>query len=131
MTEVVSAIEREVAILEREMHKGGAAMLQLQQARGIVEAIRVMVDASLLGSQDANQLTALVQSNQKEADDGAEPSDWGAPDPEAYKSQSGNVVETLEGLLEEARKKEVNNRHNFEMLKQSLQDEIKFATEDL
>mmetsp|Transcript_148316 Transcript_148316/g.385594 ORF Transcript_148316/g.385594 Transcript_148316/m.385594 type:complete len:887 (-) Transcript_148316:85-2745(-) len=136
LMEVVSALERAIAILEREMHKGGAAMMQLQKASGIVEAFRVMVDASLLGSQDADRLSALIQSSQKEDD--ADDGDWGAPDPEAYKSQSGSIVETLEGLLDkakdeldDARKKEMNNRHNFEMLKQSLKDEIKFASADL
>jgi len=135
LSEVVGAIERAIMILEREMRKGGAAMLQLQNANGVVEAVRVMVEASLIGSQDADRLTALVQSSQKDGDDDA---DWGAPDPEAYKSQSGSIVETLEGLLDkakdelaDARKKETNNRHNFAMLKQSLEDEIKFANEDL
>lgn len=62
----------------------------------------------------------------------------GAPDPEAYKSHSGGIIETLEDLLEKAkdelassRKKETNDKHSFEMLEQSLTDEIKFANKDM
>merc|ERR1719498_1232967 len=62
----------------------------------------------------------------------------GAPDAATYEGHSGSIVETLEGLLDKAkeqldgaRKKETNAKHNFEMLKQSLMDEIKFGSQDL
>merc|ERR1719217_756930 len=62
----------------------------------------------------------------------------GAPDPAVYKGHSRGIIETLEGLLEEAkdnldtaRKTETKNIHEYEMLKQALADEIKFAEEDL
>merc|ERR1719324_1633472 len=62
----------------------------------------------------------------------------GAPDPAVYKGHSSTIIDTLEGLLEEAegqladaRKTETANLHNYENLKQSLEDEIKFAEEDL
>merc|ERR1719428_587138 len=78
---------------------------------------------------------ALVQSSSQE-DDADE--DAGAPDPEAYKSHSGDIVATLEGLLEkakaqldEARKTETADLHNFELMSQGLQDEIKFGTKEL
>ena len=58
--------------------------------------------------------------------------DDGAPDASVYENQSGGIVATLEGLLEkaesqmdDARKKETANLNNFDMLKQSLEDEIK------
>merc|ERR1719217_748902 len=62
----------------------------------------------------------------------------GAPDPAVYKGHSRGIIETLEGLLEEAkdnldtaRKTETKNIYEYEMLKQALADEIKFAEEDL
>merc|ERR1719401_2347659 len=61
-----------------------------------------------------------------------------APEAAAYESHSGSIIDTLEGLLDKAkeqldgaRKKETNAQHNFEMLKQSLEDEIKFGNQDL
>merc|ERR1719487_2400358 len=55
----------------------------------------------------------------------------GAPDPAAYKSKSGSILEMLadmqekaEATLDEKQKKEMEEKHNFEMLKQSLEDAI-------
>lgn len=57
----------------------------------------------------------------------------GAPDPFAYESQSGDVIDAMKDLLEKAhaqlqaiRAIEIANIQNFEMIKQSLPDEIKF-----
>merc|ERR1719487_1950306 len=110
-------------------------MLQLQSAGNVVEALKVLVSGSAISSADASRLTALVQSSCQEddADEGA-----GAPDPAAYKSHSGDIVATLEGLLEkakaqldEARKTEVADLHNFELMAQGLTDEIKFGNAEL
>jgi len=76
-----------------------------------------------------------VQSSQEENDDDASA---GAPDPAAYKGHSGGIIDTLQGLLDkaqgqlsDARSKETSSLHNFEMLKQSLVDALKFANKDL
>merc|ERR1719163_1528573 len=117
----------------------GASMLQLQNA-GSVEQALAMVKASMFSSADASRLTALVQSSQEpdEPEEEAEEAVVGAPDPAVYKGHSKGIIETLEGLLEkaedqlsDARKTETANLHNFEMLKQSLEDEIRFGEEDL
>merc|ERR1719421_2128182 len=62
----------------------------------------------------------------------------GAPDPAVYKGHSGSIIETLESLLEkaeselsDARKAETQAQHEYELLKQSLEDEIKFGTADM
>jgi len=132
LSDVIGTLERAVSIISREMNSG-ASMLQLKNAKNIQDALKIMVDASALNSADASKLTALVQSS-----DSSDDPDAGAPDAAVYKSQSGNIVETLEGLqqqaedqLAEARKKETSAKHNFEMLKQSLEDAIKFANSDM
>merc|ERR1719456_485224 len=134
LSETIDILERAIAILEREMAKG-ASMLQLRSAGSVVEALKVLVGGSALSAADASRLTALVQSSSQEDDADA---DAGAPDPEAYKSHSGDIVATLEGLLEkakaqldEARKTETADLHNFELMAQGLQDEIKFGTKEL
>merc|ERR1719247_2183749 len=92
-----------------------------------------MVQASVLESSDASRLTALVQ-NKGESDD----DEMGAPDPAAYKGHGDGIIGTLEELLEKAeaqletaQKTETTNRQNYNMLKQSLEDEIKVAEKDM
>merc|ERR1719424_2005732 len=108
-------------------------MLQLQGATSVVDALRVMVQASALSSADGSALTALVQTEQESSD-----SEAGSPAAAVYESKSGGIVATLEGLtekasgqLDKARKAESTSTQNFQMLKQSLTDEIKFANKDM
>ena len=126
-TEIIDTLERAIGILK----KNGAALLQTKGVSSIAEALEVMVKAASLSSADASKLTALVQSSNDAEDDGA-------PDASVYENQSGGIVETLGGLLEkaesqldDARKKETASLNNFEMLKQSLEDEIKFGNKDM
>jgi len=99
----------------------------------------LQVQASMMSSADSTRLTALVQSFSSSSE-GTDEDDMalGAPAAAVYENQSGNIVDTLKSLLEkaeaqldDARKKETANLHNFEMLKQSLKDELKFANKDL
>merc|ERR1719251_277286 len=92
-----------------------------------------MVKASMFSSADAARITALEQSFQ-ESDSG----DVGAPDAAVYKSHSGDIVDTLQDLMDKAqaqlaaaRKKEATAMHDFQMLKLSLEDQIKFDTREL
>ena len=62
----------------------------------------------------------------------------GAPASTVYKSHSGSIGETLEDLkskaesqLAEARQTEATASRNFQMLQQSLEDEMKFNAQDL
>merc|ERR1719408_42955 len=103
-------------------------MLQLRSAGSVAEALKVLLAGSALSSADAGRLTALVQSSQSSDDTDA---DVGAPDPEAYKSHSGDIVATLQGLLDkakaqldEARKTETADLNNFEVLELALKGEI-------
>jgi len=130
LVETIDVLERAIGIIEKEM-KGGAAMVQLKSATSVVEALSYMVKAQSLTGADSAKLTALVQSSQQD-------DDMGAPDPAAFQSSSGGVVDTLNSLLEEAqsqldqaRATETADLQNYEMLKQSLVDEIKFANKEM
>merc|ERR1719379_1906793 len=98
-----------------------------------------MVKASAFSSADASRLTALLQSSQQSEDaETDEEAVVGAPASAVYKGHSGNIIETLESLLEKAqeqllsaRKTETSNLRSFEMLKQAIEDEIKFGTQDM
>merc|ERR1719469_1762540 len=94
-----------------------------------------MVQASLISSADGNKLAAFLQSSQKAEDEEGEP---GAPAAAVYDSQSGGVLEVIQNLeekadsqLSELRSQETANQNNFEMLKQSLTDEINIDNKEL
>jgi hypothetical protein len=132
LNEVIGTLGRAIQILTREM-QGGASMLQLKNAKDIASALNILVQAAAFNSADASRLTMLVQSAQSSDDD-----DAGAPDAAVYESHSSGIVDTLEGLhekaegqLADARKKETTALHNFQMLKQSLTDSIRFANDDM
>merc|ERR1719482_507719 len=135
LVNTVDALERAIGILEREMAKTGAAFLQLKNANNVVQALKVLVQASSISSSDGSRLTAFVQSQQENEDDDAE---LGAPAAKTYESKSGGIVEVLndlladaEGQLSDLRKKESKLQNNYEMLKQELTDAIKFGNAEM
>jgi len=94
-----------------------------------------MVGAEQMSVADGEKLTALIQAQSDQSDDDAA---FGAPAAAVHESKSGGIVDTLQGLLdtaneqlESARKEEVQAKQNFDMKKQSLEDEIKYASADL
>jgi len=73
-----------------------------------------------------------------QARDDDDDSAFGAPAAAVYESKSGGIVDVLadmkdkaESELDELRKAEGNAKHNFNMLKQSLEDQIAADTTDL
>merc|ERR1719478_1868006 len=135
LMDVIGTLERAIGILEKELAKSGASMMQLQSARNVAQALAVMVEATSLSSADAKKLTALLQSSETSEDSSDA---LGAPAAAVYKGKSGGIVETMQDLfekaeaqLEEARKTETKSVQAYEMLAQSLKDEIKYATKDM
>merc|ERR1740117_281553 len=112
---------------------GGASMMQLKQSGSVVQALSAMVSAESISSIDGKKLTALVQSSSNSDDD-----DAGAPAAATFENSSGGITGVLNDLLEKAnaelegaRSKETGDLNNYEMLKQSLDDQIKFATKEM
>lgn len=131
LLDAINTLQRAIVILEREMKKGGASMIQLQNAKNLIQALSVLVDASALSAADSDKLTAMLQS-------GSDDQDADAPAAAVYTSQSGGIVDVLTKLLQKAeeqldaaKKAEITAAHNFALLKQSLEDEIKFETKDM
>merc|ERR1719428_396660 len=99
----------------------------------LLQSLGAVVDAAGFTNTDQKKLMALVQAQQS-----GEDSEAGAPAAATYKSQSGGIVDVLEDLKEkaeaelaEARKAESNAKHNYEMMKQSLEDQMGADTKDL
>jgi hypothetical protein len=136
LTTVIDMLQRAIAVLEKELG-GGASMMQLKSANSLEQALAVMVKASGISSMDASGIMALAQTSSK-SDDDDDDSEAGAPEAAAYESHSGGIIDTLNGLLEQATsqldaatKAETTNKNNFDMLKQGLTDEIKYANKDM
>ncbi|CAK0826415.1 unnamed protein product [Prorocentrum cordatum] len=63
LTETLSAIQRAIGILEREMAKGGgAALVQVQSAGSVVQALQALVKASAFSAEDAAALTSFAET---------------------------------------------------------------------
>merc|ERR1719238_1074346 len=134
-------------------HDAAAALLQRQAQDGstpienLVDALQTVLQASSLSTSDQQKLTALVQTHAtsgQSAGDAAVAAEEeavagvGAPDPAAYKGHSHGIIQVLEDMLAkaedqlaDARKKEMNAQHNFELLEQSLKDEIENQQKNL
>merc|ERR1719487_550661 len=137
LMETADSLERAISVLTKEMAKGGAAMLQMKSANTVTDALRLLVQGAAISTDDASKLTAFVQQSSQDEDSDAD-SDMGAPAAAVTENQSGGIVSVLEGLLEKAqdqldkvRKAETVSKQNYDMLKQSLTDEIRFANQDM
>merc|ERR550514_1127449 len=107
----------------------------------MTQAFAAILDAAGVSLRDKNKLNSLLQANAKDesADEAKdEYAALGAPAPATYKGHSGGIAEVLEDMLDKAegelstaRKEEMNAQHNFDMLKQSLEDEMKFDGEEM
>jgi len=131
----VDTLERAIGILEKELAKNPAAFAQIDgtNTAAMVQALGAVVDAAGFQSSDKNRLVALVQ-NQNDGED----EELGAPAAKVYESKAGGIVDVLadmkdkaEGELGDLRKAENSAKHNFDMLKQSLDDQISADSTDL
>jgi len=134
MEDILDTLGRAISIIEREMSKGGAAMMQLQSAKSLTQVFKVMVHAQSLDTADAQKLTAFVQNSNDDGDD-----DLGAPAGSVYENTSGApVFDVLQSLrdetnsqLDEARQAEKKKANQYELLKQSLEHEIEFSNKEM
>merc|ERR1719291_1552172 len=130
----IDTLQRAIGVLEKELAKsGGAALVQVQSANSVVQALEVMVKAAMFSQADVSRLTAFVQSSHQSSD-----GDAGAPDAAVYESKSGSIVDVLSDLLDkaesslsDARAKESKAQAAFELLKQSLEDSIAYGTKSM
>merc|ERR1719335_271243 len=106
-------------------------MVQMNGARNVVEALAIILQGTSISTADASKLTAFLQNSDEDED-------TGAPAAAVYKGKSGGIVETMQDLhdkgeaqLEKARSEETKSTQAYEMLAQSLKDEIKYATKDM
>merc|ERR1719210_2476662 len=127
LSDDINTLSRAIAILEKEMAKNPAAFAQVDASSldGLLKAMGEVINAAAFAVADKQKLLALVQSQQGDSADDDAP---GAPAPAVYKTHSTNILDVLEDLKEKAeeqlsslRKAFSNSKHNYDMLKQSLE----------
>merc|ERR1719240_129626 len=138
LMDVIDTLGRAVTILEREMQKSPASFAQLNNNAnfaGMLKSLSAIVDAASFSASDKERLLAFAQSKQSTDDFDSE---LGAPAAAVYESHSSSIFDTLEDLkakaesqLSDLRKAEVDAKHNYAMLKQSLEDQMAADTKDL
>merc|ERR1719163_57653 len=104
----------------------------------VADALQGLLNAASVNSADKAKVQALLQSQSADQDQDLELAPAGAPDPAAYKSQSGGIVATLEDMLEkaqaehaDAQKAEMNAKFDFDMLKQKLEDAVAVGNKEI
>jgi len=122
----IDMLSRAIGIIDKNMRATGFVQGGNKE---VLTALTALVQASSISADDRSTLTSLVQQAQ-----GADDEDFlaaAAPAPKAYESQSGGILDTLEDMKEKAvamrnegQKAEMNAKHAFEMLKQSLENSI-------
>jgi len=134
LVEVTTALEKAISILEKEAAKNPASFAQVynKKVENILQSLSLVADAAAFSVADTKRLLALAQVD--ESSDEA----LAAPAAAAYKSQSGGIIEVLEDMKEKAesqlaelRKAEETAKHNYDMLKQSLEAQIAADTKDM
>jgi len=136
LVDTVATLRRAQQVLQRHYFPKGRSrsFAQAPQAfQELTNSLGVIMDASLFSIEDTKKLKAFLQS---EEEDGAP--NVKAPPDEGAETHGGSIMDILadmqekaEGMLAEARKTEVNARHNYELLAQSLTDALKVQNEDL
>jgi len=134
LMDVIDTLERAISIISKEMAKNPASLAQIDTSSTarLVQTLGAVIDAAGFAGVDKQKLVALVQSQNS---DDQEP---GAPEAAVYKTHSSGILDVLEDMKEKAegslsdlRKEETNSKHNFEMLKQSLEDQMTADTKDM
>jgi chromosome segregation ATPase len=135
----IDTLDRAINILQREMSKNPAALAQIdtRNINTMLSSLNAVMEAASFTSQDQRKLVALVQAHQESAED-ADDLQPGAPAGTVYATHSTSIFDVLEDMKEKAegqladlRKAEANAKHNFAMLKQSLEDQMEADSKNM
>jgi len=137
LMDALDTLERAIGVLTKEMEKNPAAFAQMDTSNTerLLHTLGAVIDAAGFAGADKTKLVALVQSQSAQSDDEEE---LGAPAAAAYKSHSSGIIDVLEDMKEKAeselkdlRNEETSSKHNYDMLKQSLEDQMAADNKDM
>merc|ERR1719191_2334631 len=120
------------------------ASMPAKQLKKLVSTLGSIVESAMLTGQQKKRLRSFLQEHQKDKDDDSEDfslkSSLRQPQAKvvAYESQSGGIMDLLEETkdkaeaeLSDCRKSEMEAKHSYDMVKQSLENEISTKKEKL
>jgi len=136
LVDAIDTLDRATMILQKQMKRNPAALAQIDYSNvdKLVKTLGAVINAASFPVTDQKKLAALVQAQQgSDTDD-----DYlAAPASAVYKTHSTSIFDVMEDLKEKAegqlsdlRKAESTTKHNFNMLAQSLHDQISADTKD-
>jgi hypothetical protein len=138
LVDATDTLDRAVGIIQKNMDQHASAALAQVDTRNlqsVMKSLSAVMEAAAFSAQDQKTLTALVQSRQGSDSDEEEA---GAPAAAVYGSHSDGIFGVLEDMKEKAegqladlRKAESTTKHNYNMLKQSLEDSIEADSKDM
>lgn len=129
----ISAFDRASSILERNLQKNGASLAQFgnNNTRAMLESLSAVVDAAGLPAKTGHQLLVLSQTGVGDM----RMSDAAA---QVYETKSSGIMDVLEDMKDKAaaqlsslRKTEKSLKHDYKLLKQSLDHKLEADTKDM
>jgi len=138
LMDCLETLERAIGVLSKEMEKNPAALAQIDTSstERLVQTLGAVISAAGFAGADKTKLITLIQSQQGTTEDDQDTG--AAPAAAVYKSHSSGIIDVLEDMKEKAegelsdlRKEETNSKHNYDMLKQSLDDQMAADTKDM
>merc|ERR1719487_2188778 len=131
LLETVDTLERATTVLSR----GQFSFLQQHGAKDLsklADGLSKIISATWVNSRQKAVVQSLLQSAQSESEDDEDLSLQPQATAAAFTSQGGGILDTLkdmkekaEGTLTDARGTEMKAQHAYEMLKSSLEQELK------
>jgi hypothetical protein len=130
----IDTLERAINKIKKEMIKG-FVQLDADAMQKLSQTMQVVVNSGVASTADKAKLQAFVQASESSEDSMEQ-----APEAAAYETHSGTaaIVDLLQDLLEKAesqradgQKAETEAQFNFDMLKQSLTDELKTDNKEI
>jgi hypothetical protein len=132
LVESIDMLGRAATIIKRET----GSFIQKKSGKKFAllsNAISKVVDAAWMTDSNRRVLQSLLQSNSEEEFSLKQPQ----ASTSAYDSKSGGIVDTLEDMQDKAeqqlatlRREEMQKKHAYEMLAQSLSDQLKVAKKE-
>jgi len=134
LNESLTAVDSAIGMLQKTSGDVPQALLQVAALKTLQPEGRSALMAYLQGAQRAAQPMTEATDSQMKADG----LNYAAPEANAYESQSGGIIGMLEdlkkdfeGQIYELEKSELNARHGFDAVMQSLADSIENAEHEI
>jgi hypothetical protein len=140
LEDTIDALGRALSMLSQQEAKDKASLAQIDVTSmdKMIQSLSAVVDAAGLASKDQSKLVAMLQGQHGVTSDWLSATDLGAPSAASYASHSSGITDVLEDLrdkaessLGDARKAEASGRHNYEMVRQALEDQLAADSKDL